>query len=95
MNTKYNDPRLETIVYGRIFKYKVTTNLDYYYNYTYHYNDKLFYDYKKIDKIDGYMVGKCFEVFIDPTNPSHSKMNLNKEIDCELYYVSFTTAGVP
>lgn len=91
MNKKHNDPRLKTMVYGRIYDYKVATNLDSYYEYIYHYNNKVFYDSEEIDQINEHMIGKCFEVFIDSTNPTNSKLNLDNLIDCELYYKAFKT----
>lgn len=80
-----------TSVSGKIFKYNITTGLSIYYNYRYHYNGKVFNDYMLIDELDTGLVGRCYEVLLDPDDPENSKLNLNKEIDCRIYYKTFMT----
>lgn len=88
----YNkDVHCTTSVNGKILDYTTTTGLSVYYNYRYHYNGKVFNDQMMIDELDTGLVGRCYEVRLDPKDPDNSKLNLDKEIDCKIYYETFMT----
>lgn len=74
---------------AKVYDSKVI-NVHFYYRYKYFYKNKLYkgdieesefeYDYNP--------VGRCFEVLINSDDPSKSKLNLKKELDCSIYAVT-------
>jgi hypothetical protein len=83
-------PRISIV--GKIYDYDTSINLDCYYRYKFKYNNKIYKNILNIDEIDYSKIDKCYEIFIDPKNANDSKLNLDKELDCELYKQSLQTS---
>ena len=83
-------PRISIV--GKVFDSKIAANSQSYYEYKFKYNNKIYKDVFSVDEIDYSKIDKCYEVFIDPKNPNNSKLNLDKELDCELYKQSLKTS---
>lgn len=77
-------------VIGKVYDYHMDAGLDEYYMFKYFYKNKIYNEYEYENKsIDKSLVGRCFEVSVNPDYPSKSKLNLEKELDCSLYTPSW------
>ncbi|MEM0578679.1 hypothetical protein [Flavobacterium polysaccharolyticum] len=76
-------------VIGKVYDYHMDAGLDEYYMFKYFYSNKIYNEYEpENNKIDKSLIGRCFEVSVNPDHPSKSKLNLRKELDCSLYIPS-------
>ena len=88
-NKKIEDSKLVVSGIGKVYSYTYSESLEEYYDYKYFYMDKLYKSSEPVDEVDLSLIGKCFEVLINPDDPGKSKLNLDKEIDCSLYTPSW------
>lgn len=70
---------------AKIYDYQSTIELSSSYSYVFFYKDKMYKDSESTEIIDKSKIGKCFEVLFDPNDPSNSQLNINKELNCDLY----------
>jgi hypothetical protein len=68
---------------GKIVDNKVFNKCEYYLVYKYSFKNKTYKGYKKSNSKSNFLIGECFEVIIDETNPKKSKLNLNKQQNCK------------
>lgn len=84
-NKKMEDSKLIVSGIGKVYNYTYSASSDRYYDYKYFYKDKLYKSSEPVDEINFSLIGKCFEVLINPDDPDKSKLNLEKELDCSIY----------
>ena len=87
LGKKHDETIFRIKITGKISKSEINGNLDRYYEYKYFYKKKLYKDVSAdVDELNSQLIGRCFEVKINPENPSDSKIDLEKELDCSFYY---------
>lgn len=68
---------------GKIVDNKVFNKCEYYLVYKYSFEKNIYKGYKKSNSKNDFLIGKCFEVTIDESNPNRSKLNLDKQQNCK------------
>lgn len=70
---------------GKIYDYQTTIELSSSYSYKFFYKDKMYKGSLSTEIIDKSKIGKCFEILVDPNNPTDSQLSIDKELDCNIY----------
>ena len=79
---------------AKIEDYQTTIELSSFYSYKFFYKGKTYRDSQPTERIDKNKIGKCCEVLFDPNDPSNSRLNMNKELNCDLHYPPAIRKGI-
>ena len=86
---KNENSKMTIKVVGKVYDFHMDAGLHEYYMFKYFYNYRIYNEYELIeDEFDKNLIGKCFEVKLNPKNPKKSKLILTKESNCKLYDAS-------